>query len=409
MKIAYILWYFPALTETFILREMCEAVKKNSVIIDVYANQRRKESKVHPAAQGFISSQTYFPSIYHPSILIANLFFIIYFPWRYLSTLLNVLSFVPEKPFRLRVYFILQTFYSLAKAAYLAKVIKKKNYDFLHVHFLETASHIAMIASMLTGVPFTTTSHAHDLYRNSNKRMIVNIVKNSMFSVTISDYNRKYILYLDKRVQLANKIHVIHCGVDPEEFQPAEKSYPSKFRILTVARFIEMKGIEYLIEACNILKNDFEFHCTIIGEGGLRISYEKLIRNYNLQNVVDLRGDSLQNEIRDEMQKATVFVLPAIVARDNSRDGVPVVLMEAMAMRLPVISTTVSGIPELVKNGSGFLVPPEDVQALARTIKDVYQLNANQCAEMGRKGRLIVENEFNIRDEVEKLVGLWQR
>ena len=205
------------------------------------------------------------------------------------------------------------------------------------------------------------------------------------------------------------KIGVVHCGIDINEFTPGKKIRNKILKILSVGRLHEQKGFEYLIRACELLKREWglDFVCDIIGDGKERPELEEIIREIDLQKEVHLSGAVDQHGVRKAMEKADVLVLPCVAAASGAMDGIPVVLMEAMSMGLPVISTMISGIPELVRNGAGLLVEPGNVKELASAIEKFAGLDHDKREEAGRRGRSIIEKEFNLKREVGKLTELF--
>ena len=204
--------------------------------------------------------------------------------------------------------------------------------------------------------------------------------------------------------------NIIHCGIDLRSITFGTKKKDEKSIILAVGRLVEQKGFKYLIHGCKLLREErtLAFVCKIIGEGGDRPELEEIIRKHDLSEVVSLLGPMEQGAVVNVLKSAVLFVLPCVVERTGSRDGIPVALMEAMAMGIPVISTRVSGIPELVKNGAGILVEPKDVDGLAIAMKKILMLRDEKREEMGKRGRAVVEENFNLAREVRKLAELFK-
>jgi glycosyltransferase involved in cell wall biosynthesis len=186
--------------------------------------------------------------------------------------------------------------------------------------------------------------------------------------VTISEYNRRHLISAGTP---AGKIKVVPCGIDLQQFTVNGTHRRETGAIVTIGRLEGIKGFPYLVQACAILKaRGIPFTCEIIGEGSLRPVLEQEICTNGLEGTVRLRGALSQTQVRAALADAQVFVLPSVQTPDGNQDGIPVALMEAMALGLPVISTRVSGIPELVVDGvSGLLAPPGDAVALADAIE----------------------------------------
>jgi glycosyltransferase involved in cell wall biosynthesis len=287
--------------------------------------------------------------------------------------------------------------------------IRKFGLTHIHAHFALDASTYAMFCSMLTGIPYSFTIHAHDIFLPTVSSFTEEKFKSAKFVACISEYNKKYILQQYQNLD-SDHIKIVHCGVNTQELNPEPLPRNQKFMILSVGRLAEQKGFCYLILACELLRKSqqLDFVCKIIGEGKERSLLEELIVASGLEETVHLMGAMEQQKVLEALKTADVFVLPCVVEKTNSRDGIPVALMEAMALEIPVISTTVSGIPELVKDGAGFLVAPEDPKALAETITKVCTLSPESRKALGRRCRAIVAQEFNLEKEVEKLMRLFK-
>jgi glycosyltransferase involved in cell wall biosynthesis len=197
----------------------------------------------------------------------------------------------------------------------------------------------------------------------------------------------------------------IYHGLELERYPNEQRANPGSPIILSVGQLQERKGLSYLVEACRILRDQgIQFECRIIGEGPLRPALEDQIRQFGLENFVHLLGALPHEEVIAQYQQATVFTLPAVLGKDGDRDGIPNVILEALSMELPVVSTLHSGIPEVVEEGvSGLLVPPENAGALAsaleRVICDPEMRNA-----FGKAGRQIVADRFNPEKNVRRLL-----
>jgi glycosyltransferase involved in cell wall biosynthesis len=208
---------------------------------------------------------------------------------------------------------------------------------------------------------------------------------------------------------MRDKIHIIRCGIDSEVFLPAPKKENKKpFRIICVASYEEVKGHKYLVEACRLLQErGINFVCDLIGDGPVRGQVANQIAEANLQDQVIIHGSRKRQEVADMVRAADVKVLASVPTAEGKREGIPVVIMEAMASGLPVISSQLSGIPELVDDGhTGILVQPGDAKALALALQKLYE-NPELRFKMGRAGREKVLREFNLKLNVVKLAELF--
>jgi len=248
----------------------------------------------------------------------------------------------------------------------------------IHAHFTINAASIALVLSRLLGISFSFT--AHNIFF-TDRLLLSEKVRQARFVVAISEFSKQFLLRLVPGAGLAGKIHIVHCGLSPEEFVPSPRPRNDTPRILFVAQLSERKGAPVLVQACRVLTGrGVAFRCTIVGDGPQR----------------------------PLLEQADLFVLPCITARDGDMDGIPVSLMEAMAMEIPVVSTTVSGIPELIENEqSGLLVAEKDVTALADGLQRLLADEARRV-RLGKAGRQKIIREFNVHQNADPLAMLFE-
>jgi glycosyltransferase involved in cell wall biosynthesis len=273
-----------------------------------------------------------------------------------------------------------------------------------HAHFASRAAHVAMLASVLTDVPFGFTAHAKDIYHDEVDRDVLRVkMQVADLVVTVSDYNRRTLLALgDGLADLGRKLVRLYNGVDLSLFQPAPHRPPS--RILAVGRLVEKKGFATLVRACALLRaRGVSFTCEMIGSGAQEALLRETIATLGLEQTVRLRGGLPLEEVAEEVRTASVVVLPCVVASDGNVDALPTVLLEAMGSGVPVVSTAISGVPEIVVEGeTGHLVPPGDVAALADAIDKVLRDPA-AARRLGRAARARAERLFDLRTNVARL------
>ena len=284
----------------------------------------------------------------------------------------------------------------LRRLAPVATRVVESGDDHIHAHFAAGAALDAMRVSRLTGVPYSVTTHAYDIFlqpRNLDEKL-----ERARFHATVCDYNAEY---LRQRVPAAApRLHKVVMGVDPERFR-RHGQYPGGRTVVSIGRLIEKKGFEYLIEAARSLP---DVTVRIIGDGPLRTALAR-----SAPPNVELTGALPPHEVRSHLEMADVFALPCVVARDGDRDSMPVVVKEALAMEIPVVGTDEVGMGEMVRDEWGRLVPPRDAAALADAIRDLLALPVAERAEMGRRGREFVSRRFSVRGEAQKLIGLIER
>lgn len=403
-KIAYLLDIFPTLSETFILNEILE-LKKDGLDIATFSLSTPNEGVIHKEAEELAKETYYFDEFSKLSVfkkacsyLYVHLYFFITNPFKYLKALCFAYTIDKHK-------YIFSTF---RVAAYVAFILRNSKPDHIHAHFAHTASEYAMLTSMLCSIPYSFTVHAHDLFKNI--KLLREKVDFATFVLSKTDYNKRFIKEKCRGID-ENKIHVIHYGLNLERFAPSEYNGSRKqpFTILSVSRLVEKKGHKYLLEACNILtkRGISDFICKIIGDGSLKKDLEELTIKYGLTNIVQFVGAYPSDEVIISLKEADLFVLPCIVAKDGDMDGMPNALIEAMALAKPVISTHISGIPELIKDGAGILVPPADSESLAQAIEEIYSMEVKGRERMGQRGHEIVEMEFDIERESKKIKELF--
>lgn len=288
----------------------------------------------------------------------------------------------------------------------LAESIRKRGIEHLHAHFGTSAATVARLASLLTGVPYTFTAHAKDIFHEYvDAEGLGQKIKDASSVVTVSDYNvthlrAEYPRYADKIVRIYNGLPISHF-----QFSPYGEREPL---ILAVGRLVEKKGFCDLILACNILRqNGNSFHCEIIGSGDEEPSLRHMIQENGLENLVRLTGPLPSDAVADRLRQASVLVAPCVTASTGDRDGLPTILLEAMALGTPIIGTDVTGIPEVIHHQrTGLLLPEQEPELLANHISHLLK-NRQQASNLAREARELVEQEFNIEQNATKIRALF--
>ena len=286
--------------------------------------------------------------------------------------------------------------------------MKIKAVNHVHAHFVNNAATAALVISRLLGISFSFTAH-NVLF--TDRPLLQEKIREARFVVAISEFTRQFLLDFIPGENVAEKIHIVHCGLEPQRFKPPDPKPAKEIPvILFVGQLAERKGAPILIEACrNLRERGLEFRCLIVGDGPQRTIMESLISNFGLQNVVELKGAVFQENLREFLEAADIFVLPCLRTPDGDMDGIPVSLMEAMAMEIPAVSTFVSGIPELIKDGeNGSLVPEKDPVALADALQRLL-LDKSLCLRLGKSGREKVCQEFDVDKSAGQLKNLFER
>ena len=387
--IGYVLKGFPRRSEAFISNEIA-LLERMGLRLRLFSAFQGDSARAEPRVQAIASPLTYLPERNEAKDggflpwLIANL------P-RYLPSHLQVLRTAPRRYLRtlfeaLRLSFHCRSgtflwpkkvFYKdFLRSGFIAcRVTQAGDIAHLHAHFCHGSTTMVMFASMLTGLPFSFTAHAKDLYLPKlNPGDLLQIkLRRAKFVVTCTGTNKQY---LEEACPDGAPVHTIYHGVDTGRFQPAPRHHQGIPEILSVGRFVEKKGFPVLVDACRIVRDHgHRFHCRILGEPDEQIEVvQNLIRRFSLEQYVSILPGVSQDRLSAVYQTATLFALPCQVVGNGDRDGIPNVLAEAMASAIPVISTAVSGIPELIEHRrNGLLVPPRDAEALAKAMEELMQ------------------------------------
>jgi len=289
----------------------------------------------------------------------------------------------------------------------IAREVQERSIGHLHAHFALRQTSVARLAARFAGVPYTFTAHAVDIFSERVRPDDLRRKLNDAASVvTVSDYNVDFLRRFFGSA--AAKAQRIYCGLDLERFS-YQSPQDRPMRIVAVGRLVEKKGFSNLIQACALLANrNRDFGCWIIGEGELKESLRTQIEQLGLLAKVELIGPRPQIEVIRFVREAAVFALPCVIAEDGNRDGLPVALIEAMALGTPCVSTDVTGIPELLRDGeTGLMVRQHDPAGLATAIE---RLLADQALRihLARGARRLIEAEFDIHRNTEFLRAIFQ-
>ena len=279
----------------------------------------------------------------------------------------------------------------------------------IHSQWINSCGTIAMYGAWLLDVPFSFTGHATDLFRD--RCALQDKIVRADFIVCISEFHRRFYLEQGARPE---QCFIAYCGIDPAWFHPPEKLRApamQPYRVLASGRLVEKKGLAILIDACKLLADRGEqFECVIGGNGPLEAQLKARITRLGLADRVSVTGQTLlQEKIIDFMHGGDVYVLPCVWAADGDVDGLPQMLMEAMACGLPAISTRLVGIPDLIGHQqTGLLVTPGDVNELADAIARL--MNDRPLAQqLAVAGRQWVHQRFDLRNCLEPLIDRYRQ
>lgn len=389
MKIAYVINVFPKLSESFILNEIVELLK-NGHDIQIYSFVKPTEEVAHEEVEKYqISEKT------------------CYFSFKHLlkSNPINLLKYF--------LYGVIQDLSQLSKynlkrnlkMAYFATVMEENGVEFIHAHFASMGNITRKLGKMLR-LQYTFTAHALEIFINPNIKMLKQNIDGAAYAFTPSKYNKQYLIDLTGCDE--NKIEIIHATIDPAKFSRTKKS--DKKQIIMAARIVEKKGMEYMIKAMKDITRRYpDAILKIIGDGPLLNELIQLVRINNLENSVKFLGSISDEEYFNELENSIIAVLPCIISENGDRDVCPLTLQEAMSMEVPVISTNVHSVPELIDDDiTGILVPPKNEKVLADAVIELLG-DEGLRHRMGENGRKKIMEEFNVEVQMKKQVMLWQK
>ncbi len=304
--------------------------------------------------------------------------------------------------------FIGEPVLNLYQGIVLARKLKEGGYTHIHAHFASVATSIARIASRLANIPYTFTAHAKDIFHESVvEEDIRTKIADALGVVTVSRFNVENLT--ERFPESASKILLIYNGIDLDRFTYHDPDHRDR-TIVFVGRLVEKKGLPTLVQACGILKDrGVDFRCRIIGTGEEEETIKSAISDSSVEQFVDMVGPLPQADVAKEIAKASVVAAPCVVGADGNRDGLPTVILEAMALGTPCVSTDVTGIPEVVKHGdTGLIVPQYDAVALADAMLRLID-DAEMRRHYAESGRRLIEREFDATINTGKQRGLFSR
>ncbi len=379
-RVGYVLKIYPRLCETFILTEIL-AHEAAGLELEIFSLRPAVDGRFHDALGRVQAEVTYLPSA-PPKV--EEFWTALRRAGTKLPQTENVLEVAqPERAGN--VY----------QAILLAESALQCGVTHLHAHFATVATTVTRLAARLAGIPYSFTAHAKDIYHESvNEQGLRRKFRDAAAAVTVSDYNLQYLR--SRFGEDAARLRRVYNGLDLQEFsyRPADAQDPL---IVGVGRLVEKKGFGDLIEACAILNNrGREFRCEIIGDGMLRDDLVQRAAALGVADRVQLLGPQPRSVVKQRLRGAAVLAAPCLVASDGNRDGLPTVLLEAMALGTPCVSTAVTGIPELVRDGeTGLIADQASPQSLADTIERLLQ-DQGLCLRLAADARRLIEAEFDI-------------
>lgn len=386
-RVAYVFERFPSFSQTFCYREVAE-LERQGCKIDIYSIRKPHNEPPQDWDKGLIERVNYLPDEQELT--------------RRVDDALKKKQLDQPIVDLVRGWGRRPDFLRLFQAIYIGSPVQKAGINHIHAHFAGLAARTAFWINKFFGIPFSFTAHANDIFAPREFEIdLAKLIGAASAVVTVSDYAAN--LLRERFGQDAAKIRRVYNGVDVSKFSGAIFSSPVP-TIVGIGRLIEKKGFADLIRACNLLKKrGRNFRCDIIGEGPLEEKLRAQIAKLDLESHVALIGPKTQKEIGEMLGAATVLVLPSVVDPDGARDNLPTVIMEAMAAGLPVVSTSIGGIPEMVVHGeTGVLVQSGDVTALTDAIERSI-IDLALARKLGQAGHERAARLFSIERNVREL------
>lgn len=387
LKIAFIMSRFPKLTETFILYEIL-TLRELGYSVEFYPLLRENEKIVHPEAEKVLD-EAHFHPFFSFKILRAMLYYLVRRPVACFKVLGEVLTGTLGS-----ANFFVGAIGIFPKATLFARELEEQGFDHVHAHFATHPTVAALIIHRLTGLPFSFSTHGHDVHVDTT--MLERKIAAASFAVSCSENIRDLMAEAYGEWTRA-RFNVVRYGVQFDTFSPDFQRVPSgPLQIVCVGSFLEVKGHRYLVEACRLLADrGLEFVCHLVGYGPLRGEVEAQIAAAGLSERFVIHGSLARDEVARLLSTADLSVTPSVHTTEGLREGLPNVIIEAMSSGLPVVSSQLSGIPEIVENGvTGILVPQRDSAALAEAMERLGRAPELR-RQMGKAGREKVLREYD--------------
>lgn len=398
MKVAYFINQYPKVSHSFIRREIL-ALEKQGIEVLRLALRGWSEKLVDPQDVAEQSQTFYVLRQGAYGLLGALLAQLIRTPVAFVQAVLLAWRMSRGSGRSLPYHFVY-----LAEACKILGHLRHHPVQHIHAHFGTNSTEIVMLARALGGPPYSFTVHGPEEFDHPAALHIPAKIQNAAFVVAISSFGRSQ-LYRWVPHEQWKRIHVVHCGLEKSFYAGAESSPVADTpRLVCVGRLCEQKGQLILMEALQLLKRQgIAFELVLAGDGEMRAEIEQAVARHDMQQNVRITGWISSDQVRDELQAARVMVLPSFA------EGLPVVIMEAMALERPVVTTSIAGIPELVRHGlDGWLVAAGDVEALASALIEALRTDVAELQNMGRRGRQRVNLRHDIDTEAAKLAKLFR-
>ena len=382
---------------TFIARELLELANLGTELT-IYSLRRSSDEDYRWLRENIPGARlAYTPYLLSTDILAAVVHFMVRRPGELLSIMADLLRRCAFHP---RV--LLRTLAALPKSLAIARDVSRSGAERVHAHWATVAATAGWVVSRLTGLPFSFTAHAWDIYFDD--ALHPQKLAHADLAVVCNDYGRRILLERNGQ-QFAPKVRLLYHGLDLDRYSPGEDGQRDGRTILAVGRLTEQKGFHYLVEACRLLRErGVVFRCRIVGgDGDVAGRIRAAVASAGLEDQVELAGFQRPEAIIPLYRSAALLAAPTVLARRGETDGLPNAVLEAMACGLPVVGSSAAGIPEAVEEGrTGLLVPPDDAAALADALQRLLQ-DAELRRRIGAAAREEATRRFDVRNNVAAL------
>lgn len=391
-RIAYILKVYPRISQTFVLSEIL-AHERAGLEMDIFSLRRTDDTRFHAALAKVQSPVFQIERAGSKATMVLNE---LRDHGQHLPALWDVVQNSQANA------------EDLLQAARLSRAIVDRGIVHLHAHFGTVATVVAQLAAKITGVTYSFTAHAKDIFHEVvDEDVLRRKLADAAGVITVSQFNVDYLQH--KYADAATRVKLIYNGLDLDEFG-FKAGLDKPPLILGVGRLVEKKGFTHLLDACSLLRSrGVPFRCEIVGGGILESVLAGQLRELDLGDHVQLCGPMSQSDVKVKIRQAKVLAAPCVHAKDNDRDGLPTILLEAMAIGTPCISTPVTGIPEALRHeDTGLMVDESDEHALADACERLLS-DSELCGRLAKNARRLVEESFDIEKNTTKIRALFSR
>jgi colanic acid/amylovoran biosynthesis glycosyltransferase len=398
-RLALIVLSFPLTSEQFLLREFREMVRQG-IKLEIFPLRAKPRSRVPEDAIPLMKNVHYTSMFFSWRLLKANIQTLFRRPAVYAAAFVHAFSFIrnPGMFFKHVALF--------PKTVLIASIIKTLRITHVHAHWATVPAGVAMMVSRLSGATFSVTGHATDIFARRNRAGLRAKIRAARFVTSCTQYGQRLLQEMCETDQERHKVSLCHHGLVPEEYLNPQAKV-EELLIASGGRLVEKKGLLYLIRALSILRNrSFDFEAVLIGGGPLREALERAIGLHELQERVRVTGFISHDEVKDYLLRAALFVAPSVVTENGEMDGIPNLLLEAMAAGKAVVASAIPPITEVVDDGiNGYLVQERDVKSLAEGIADILS-DERKRRMMGEAGRQKVIAQFDLARNVNAFISL---